>query len=97
MTTDPFRNFERSRFGLSIPLALFTLGGVLSYLAISALYGVLLREEEAVGATQKDPSVESVEVNPSVALDVGEGAAGKSDELGSLGLESGATGATGEK
>ena len=78
-------------------MALCTLGGLFSYLAISALHGVLLREEEAVGATQKDPSVESVEVNPSVALDVGERAAGKSDERGSLGLEGGATGANGEK
>ena len=94
MTTDPFRNFERSRFGLSIPVALFTLGGVLTYLAVNSLYGVLLRELDAVEATQTEPGGESAPGNPPVARDVWERGVGKSDVVG---VDSDATEAAGEK
>ncbi len=94
MTTDPFENFERSRFGLSIPLALFMLGGVLTYFAVSSLHGVLLRELETVKEAQTEQGGEVVTGNPPVALDVGEQGIGKPDEFGA---DSGATGATGEK
>lgn len=57
MTTDPFENFERSRIGLSIPAVLFMVGGVLTYLSINSLHGVLLREEEAARARQSQLEV----------------------------------------
>ena len=47
MTTDPFEKFERSRGGLSIPLAVFIFGGLLTYLAVSSLHGIAIRHDEA--------------------------------------------------
>jgi len=52
MNTDPFENFERSRLGWSVPVALFLLGGALTYFAVSSLHGILLREVQAAQAEQ---------------------------------------------
>ncbi len=54
MATDPFEKFERSRVGWTIPLALFIIGGGLTYFAVSSLHGVLLRELESAQATQAE-------------------------------------------
>jgi hypothetical protein len=73
MTTDPFGNFERSRIGLSIPAVLFMVGGVLTYLSINSLHGVLLREEEAARARQSELEVPGRDVptgNAPVAGDI---------------------------
>ena len=80
MTTDPFENFERSRIGLSIPAVLFLVGGVLTYLSINSLHGVLLREAEAARARQSELEGQGRDVptgNAPVADDAAsEGAAG---------------------
>jgi len=74
MSTDPFEQFERSRSGLIIPLALFVMGGCLTYAAVSSLHGVVLREAEAarmmeaVPASDANPNEGSV-VAPDVAAD----------------------------
>jgi len=74
MSTDPFEQFERSRGGLVIPLALFVMGGCLTYAAVSSLHGVVLREAEvarmieAVPASDANPNEGSV-VAPDVTAD----------------------------
>ena len=58
MSTDPFEKFERSRGGLIIPLAVFVLGGCLTYAAVRSLRGVFLRQVEAAQELQSaDPDV----------------------------------------
>jgi hypothetical protein len=69
MTTDPFENFERSRIGWSIPVALFVFGGFLTYLAVNSLHGVVLREENAARAAQKQERLELQSKLPAAAVD----------------------------
>jgi hypothetical protein len=75
MSTDPFEKFERSRGGLIIPLAVFVLGGCLTYAAVRSLRGVFLRQVEAAQRLQSaapdipaDPDVQggSVSIGPGV-------------------------------
>ncbi len=89
MATDPFEKFERSRVGWTIPLALFIIGGGLTYFAVSSLHGVLLRELESAQAEQAARGGDVQTANPVVELDNGE-----SDEIGS---DVGVTGAPEEK
>lgn len=89
MATDPFEKFERSRVGWTIPLALFIIGGGLTYFAVSSLHGVLLRELESAQAEQAARGGDVQTANPVVEPDNGE-----SDEIGS-GV--GVTGAPEEK
>ena len=59
MSTDPFEKFESSRSGLIIPLAVFVLGGCLTYVAIGSLRGVFLRQVEAAKRLQPgDPDLQ---------------------------------------
>ncbi|MGI9445948.1 MAG: hypothetical protein ACR2N1_26010 [Rubripirellula sp.] len=62
MANDPFEKFERSRVGWTIPLALFFLGGGLTYFAVSSLHGVLLRELESAQATQAEQAEQAEQV-----------------------------------
>ena len=107
MANDPFEKFERSRVGWTIPLALFILGGGLTYFAVSSLHGVLLRELESAQATQAEqaaqggevqtanPVVEPDNVEPdNVEPDNVEPDNGETDEIGS---DVGVTGAPTEK
>ncbi len=78
MATDPFEKFERSRVGWTIPLALFIIGGGLTYFAVSSLHGVLLRELESAQATQAEQAEQAAQggevqtANPVVESDNGE-------------------------
>ena len=107
MATDPFEKFERSRVGWTIPLALFIIGGGLTYFAVSSLHGVLLRELESAQATQAEQAARGGEVqtaNPvvepdNVEPDNGESDNGASDngETDEIGSDVGVTGAPTEK
>ena len=82
MATDPFEKFERSRVGWTIPLALFIIGGGLTYFAVSSLHGVLLRELESAQATQAEQAAQGGEVqtaNPVAEPDNGEADDGEPD------------------
>lgn len=72
MTTDPFEKFEQSRFGWSIPVALFVFGGLLTYLAVNSLHGVVLREVNAARAAQRQQTLELQSGIPATAVDGGE-------------------------
>jgi len=97
MNPDPFENFERSRAGWSIPLALLVLGGGLTYLAINSLHGILLREVDAPRAAQAEKGGpaeagqggELQAGNPHVAVENG--------KLEEAEAEGSATGASGQK
>ncbi|MAI30781.1 MAG: hypothetical protein L7W43_00305 [Rubripirellula sp.] len=69
MTNDPFEQFERSRFGWSIPLVLFIVGSVLTYLAVNSLHGIWLREVDAARAAQVDQGGDLQKSNSPVEID----------------------------
>ena len=51
MAMDPFEQFERSRGGMLIPLAVFVIGGTLTVAAVRGLHLVSVREDAAIQAT----------------------------------------------
>ena len=47
MQNDPFEQFERSRGGLLIPIAIFMLGAALTWLVIGNLQPIVVKTESA--------------------------------------------------
>ena len=54
MTTDPFEQFERSRSGFLIPIGLFLVGAVLTWLAIASLNAIVLDADETAASLEAD-------------------------------------------
>ena len=53
---DPFRQFERSRAGLLIPLLLFLVGTVPTVVAMGAMISIRANQEVVVDDPSMDPS-----------------------------------------
>ncbi|MAI73225.1 MAG: hypothetical protein CMM01_20280 [Rhodopirellula sp.] len=82
MSTDPFENFERSRVGWIIPFSLFFVGGILTYLAVNSLHGILVRELDAARAAQVEKGGDLHAGETPSATDAGQSDAAVSDVNG---------------